>query len=146
MAALATRTIEEWRKPQILQDDRRTTQVAPEVTSPVVEFPKFDSLAAIRPQTIRMAGRLNAANVSEAEHRVLLNERQRLLDRKFSGEMTRKESNRLEYVRWSLDRIEDAKNGDALDRLEASVARYESFLAQVELLASNIRNPTRRPR
>lgn len=110
-------------------------------TGPAIDFPRFDSLAVIRPQAVRMAGRINAASISEAEHNALLRERQRLLDRKFAGELTRQESNRLEYVRWSLDRIEDARHGDALDSLEASVANYERFLSDLQALDRKIRQP-----
>jgi hypothetical protein len=79
----------------------------------------------------RSAGRVNAANVSEEEHNLLLRERQTLLDKQFAGTITRKEQNRLEYVRWSLDRIEDAKHGQTLDVLEDLVQRYEQFLSQM---------------
>jgi len=43
-----------------------------------------------------------------------------VLDKKFAEIITRKEENRLEYVRWSLDRIEDAKYGQSLELLEAT--------------------------
>jgi hypothetical protein len=85
------------------------------------------NLAPIYAITARLAGRLNATRITQAEHQGLLRERQKLLDKKFKGEIDRRESNRLEYVRWSLDRIEDAKHGDVLDELEAAVRRYETF-------------------
>ena len=62
---------------------------------------------------------------------VVEHERQELLDKKFLGSITRRELNRLEYVRWSLDRIEDAIHGPALDVLEDSVSMYEQFLSEV---------------
>ena len=54
-------------------------------------------------------------------HRLLLDET-----------ITIQESNRLEYVRWSLDRIEDARHGAALDRLEVYINRYEEFLDDLD--------------
>ncbi len=75
----------------------------------------------------RVAGRINAASISDDEHQALLDERRALLDKKFAGNMSRKDQNRLNYVRWSLDRIEDAKNGFVLDALESAVAQYEQL-------------------
>lgn len=104
-----------------------------ETTASLVE-PDFRAFRSAHAITARLAGRLNAAMVSETEHTSLLNERQSLLEKKFSGNMSRKESNRLEYVRWSLDRIEDAKHGAAIDKLENSVEVYERFLDEMRNL------------
>jgi hypothetical protein len=86
----------------------------------------------------KLAGRINASNISQEEHDSLLKERQDLLAKKFNGEITRKESNRLEYVRWSLDRIDDAKFGEAFDSLDAAVSRYEEFLREIRDLQSKL--------
>lgn len=94
----------------------------------------------------RMAGRLNAANISEREHKEWLSERQKLLDKKFDATITPRELNRLEYVRWSLDRIDDAKNGAALDAIEDKLSQYEQFLKDVEALYANLNRETKRPR
>src|SRR5690348_848539 len=51
----------------------------------------------------RRLGRLSAAAISRGEEEELHRERQRLLDKKFAGTLTRSEANRLSYVRWSLD-------------------------------------------
>src|SRR6266446_5425863 len=81
--------------------------------------------------TSRMAGRINAASVSEEEHNALLRERQGLVDKELAGTISREEANRLTYVRWSLDRVEDAKYGQVLDLLESHVNRYEQFLYDI---------------
>ncbi|MBY2916164.1 hypothetical protein [Rhizobium leguminosarum] len=77
--------------------------------------------------TSKVAGRLNAMSVSEEEKATLLAEREKLLDKKFAGTISRAEANRLEYVRWSLDRIEDAVHGVSLDQLERQVEAYEAL-------------------
>ncbi len=87
----------------------------------------------------RIAGRLNAARVSNEEFQALLEERRSLLDKKFQGKITRREVLRLQRVRWELDRIEDAKYGPMLDRLEAAVSRYEQFSAQLAGLRSQLK-------
>ena len=89
-------------------------------------------------QNARIAGRLNAATVSEEEQSALLDERQQLLDKQFAGAITKKETYRLEYVRWSLDRIEDAKYGQTLDLLEGAVARYEVILEEIRVLQNTL--------
>lgn len=57
------------------------------------------------------------------------------MDKKFANEITTKELNSLEYIKWSLDRIEDAKYGMALDNLEAYVDRYEGLLGELNKLS-----------
>jgi hypothetical protein len=61
-------------------------------------------------------------------------ERESLLKKKFAGDITRKELHRLEYVRWSLDRVEDAKYGGVLEALDDAVTRYESILDELKML------------
>ena len=103
-------------------------------------LPSFDSFPEIvHAQAARIAGRINASGISEVEHKALLAERQKLLDKQLVDEITTKEANRLEYVRWSLDRIEDAKYGFALDFLEGTVARYESLLSELRVLDERLR-------
>jgi hypothetical protein len=91
-------------------------------SSTALELPKLTTAAVA---TAKAAGRIAATRISAAEHERLLKERQRLLDKKFGGTVTKSEENRLAYVRWSLDRIEDAKYGAALDVLEVQVSSYE---------------------
>ncbi len=96
--------------------------------------------------TSRIAGRLNAANISDAEHSSLLRARQALLDKKLGGTITRREENRLEYIRWSLDRIEDAKYGHTLDLLEDRVRAYEQLLSDMQFLRSQLETHTHQNR
>lgn len=87
----------------------------------------------------REAARINAANASDRELDALLAERKLLLKRQMAGTMSRAESDRLAYVRWSLDRIEDARHGHALDRLEEAVASYKRALSDLQHLGSTLR-------
>jgi hypothetical protein len=108
---------------------------------PVVDFRPFkapDFKATTAPSIARVAGRANAARISEEEEEELLAERKELLEREFSGRLTRLEKARLTYVRWSLDRIEDARSGWALDELEAAVAQYEHFNENINSLIAQL--------
>jgi hypothetical protein len=97
-----------------------------------IEFPQFRATSGTLAQTARIAARLNAASVSKEEVEKLLMERQSLLDKLLAETITPKESIRLDYVRWSLGRIEDAKHGEALDQLDDRISQYENFLSELE--------------
>lgn len=103
----------------------------PSASSGPLNIPDFGGIRAAYAVTSRIAGRINAASVSEQEHRSLLQERQKLLDKMLGDTITPQQANRLEYVRWSLDRIEDAKYGQQLDVLDDYVAKYEAFLKEI---------------
>jgi hypothetical protein len=101
-------------------------------------------------QATRRAARLNASKISDQEIADLLAERQKLLDKYFAGTITKGESTRLDYVRWSLGRIEDAKHGAALDTLESHVTRFEELSEQLDALREQlgraVLNPPRQRR
>src|ERR1700739_4944549 len=67
-----------------------------------VSFPDFARYDAAFAAASKAAGRINAAAISDAELRELLRERKRLLTKKLDGSITPRESNRLQYVRWTL--------------------------------------------
>ena len=119
-----------------------------DTSSAQVVFPEFgtDSPVTAEAATARIAGRSNAASASQEEYEKLLAERQSLLDKKFDDSITRAESNRLEYVRWSLDRIEDARHGSAIDMLDFAVTRYEEFAEEVQGLHNQLRAHTKQRR
>jgi hypothetical protein len=89
-------------------------------------------------QVTRLAGRLNASAVSDAERDALLSERARLLDKVVANTISRKEEIRLEYVRWSLDRIEDARHGPAMDRLESQIDEFQRLATRLLGLRGNL--------
>jgi hypothetical protein len=97
-------------------------------------LPEVTSYDPVYAETSRIAGRINAASISELEHDNLLREREALLKKKFDGAISRREQNRLEYVRWSLDRVEDAKYGNVLEALDTAVTRYENILDELKVL------------
>jgi hypothetical protein len=107
--------------------------------SSTASFPSFNASTELHAIAARQAGRLNAASISQQEVDDLLAQRQRLLDKKYTGNFTRADEIRLEYVRWSLDRIEDARYGSELDKLESSVALYERFMTEVQDLKRQLR-------
>ncbi|MEF0943600.1 hypothetical protein [Rhizobium sp. BR 362] len=122
-----------------------SAEISSDATGAEFQMPNLGSNSAYA-VTAKVAGRLNATAVSAEEHDALLNERQKLLDRKFEGTLSRAEENRLAYVRWSLDRIEDAKYGATLDVLEEHVARYENLLSEVTSFRAQLASQSGRRR
>jgi hypothetical protein len=64
----------------------------------------------------------------------LIEERNHLLQKKAlgAGNFTSDDSRRLRYIRWQMDRFDDAMNGESLDTIEMVLNRYEE-------LAGNLR-------
>jgi len=117
--------------PELVED-------ASDAATNVFEFPKFRAATFAMAATNKAAGRMNAAAISAEEENALLLERQALLVKKLEGTATKKELNRLTYVRWSLDRIDDARHGESLDVLENRVAMYEGFLEEVQNISRQL--------
>lgn len=93
----------------------------------------------IHAASARMAGRYNAAQVPDDEVKAYQRDRQKLLDKMFANTITREEKNQLTYIRWTLDRIEDARYGFTLDLLESQVEQYERLAADIHLLQAQLR-------
>ncbi len=89
-----------------------------------VDFEFQGGEVGARGQAARLAARLNASKVPASEIKSLHEERQRLVAKQLDETITKTELIRLEYVRWSLDRIEDAQHGASLDELERSIAQF----------------------
>jgi len=116
-------------------------------TAGTVAFPDFGpQSSSINAATARLAGRINASNVSEHEIKALLEERQKLVAKMFETPLDRVERARLQYLRWNLDRIEDAKHGWYLDKLEAAISTYEDFAEKLGKFNQKLENSTPRRR
>lgn len=117
-----------------------TSHVAPDLFNSRNELSR-ESVGAIAQ---RRAARLNAANIEEAEVINLKQEHQMLVLKKFDDGFTAADQRRLNFVRWSLDRIQDARHGYALDELENAVEIYEKVGRNVDRLVNQLNNFTHR--
>lgn len=68
----------------------------------------------------------------------LIEERNLLVSKKFDEGLNKNEENRLAFVRWQLNRIEDAEIGDDLDKFEKMASEYEKFSKDLEKLITAI--------
>lgn len=115
--------------------------------SPFSETPRRSALPLdAHAQSLRNAARLNASKISKQEHQSLLNERSQLLKMKYESGLNIRQITRLEYVRWSLDRIEDAKYGANLDTLESAVYKYREALSELQALRGSLEGHLPKPR
>jgi hypothetical protein len=69
-----------------------------------------------------------------------------LVKNKFNEGITTKEEKRLLYLRWQLDRIDDAEFGEDIDRLEFFTENVERFASDVGKLIDEIKYSTRKTR
>jgi len=61
----------------------------------------------------------------------LADEHNALVRQKAAQDLSRSEQLRLNYVRWQLDRIDDALYGESLDLWENAVEQYEQFASDI---------------
>jgi hypothetical protein len=94
------------------------------------------------PKIAKLAGRASARQTSVADERALLKEREALLRKQMTSQLSKAEARRLEFVRWGLARIEDARIGPTLDELELAVRRYEDFLSEITRLRQELNSHT----
>jgi len=92
----------------------------------------------------RLAGRMNAARISEAEVAGYLAKHAELVQKKYSGNFTFEDERKLTYLRWTLDRIEDALYGRELDALESAVSDYEDFCERLSSFSADLKAAAKR--
>jgi len=92
----------------------------------------------------RIAARINAANIDPKEIAALETEHRRLVQKKFGIGFTKADQRRLNFVRWSLDRIQDARHGYALDKLEQAVEMHEQMGRNIKHLITELHNASRK--
>ena len=78
------------------------------------------------------------------EEEELIEERNKLVNKMFfEGGLTKYEDRRFKYISWQLDRIDDAKNGVNLDKIEAVIKLQKKLASQLEQLQQFIPKPSK---
>ncbi len=105
--------------------------------------PSKRGFSELSPDNIRKINRLITRKISTGEKEAVINERNQLIQKQFKGGLSPKEERRLTYVRWQLDRIDDAESGEFLDYLGQITESHEKFekelkglLGQMEIVQS----------
>ena len=102
------------------------------------DFEVGGSEKGAKEQIARLTARMNASKVPEPEVKALYEERQKLVSKELEGTISKKELVRLDYIRWSLDRIEDGKHGAVLDELESHIVQFEKVATQLSRLRDDL--------
>ena len=102
------------------------------------EKPEESSQTGFRPSKIKSINRAITRKMPVKEKNKIITERDRLVTKKFKEGLVKKEEKRLTYVRWQLDRIDDAENGEMIDNLEKIVGDHESFADEVKKLMNSL--------
>ncbi|MFH1530453.1 MAG: hypothetical protein ABIK09_06945 [Pseudomonadota bacterium] len=91
-------------------------------------FPRVPSSRTRQLVMEQLAARVDALYAEHSE----------LVDHNFSRGLSATEKRRLEFVRWNLHQIQDAKQGEQLDALGNRAREYAAFAAQVAQLKAEI--------
>ena len=135
-------------QPAHLPDEMVSRIVEFSQTANPVEGQHFLPGASLRAKTefVKYAARNSAASTSRTEERDLLKERARLLNLKMRGRLNAQQQTRLDYVRWNLDQIENARLGPSLDKLQAAVEQYKALLKEIGTLKGEFDRDARKGR
>jgi hypothetical protein len=95
---------------------------------------------------VKEAARSAALMTSEAEEIRMQDERGDLLEKHFSEGLSVAEEKRLRYIRWHLHRLDDAREGPAMDRLLEVAVKFEEFNRGVNSLLLELDRIAQEPR
>jgi hypothetical protein len=73
---------------------------------------------------------LTLKELSPSEDRIQ-EERRNLVEKEFAEGISSRESRRLVYLEWQLDRLDDARQGEGLDRLEGLIELHEKTAVEI---------------
>jgi hypothetical protein len=118
-----------------------------EVTSGISDFALYlrDESHRLPAEQIKEINRAVTRKLPQATIDEFIKERADLVKKKLDGNISTKEEQRLAFVRWQLDRVEDAIYGKRLDVLERITQVYEGFASEIKGFLSQVKTePARR--
>ncbi|WP_437580154.1 hypothetical protein [Sorangium sp. So ce887] len=86
----------------------------------------------------RLAGRAVARKIPKERYAELMSEHQRLAMKEVLGNISTSESRQLRLVRWQIDRVEDARHGQDIDRLEEIARVHQTLAHDINALVSQL--------
>ena len=116
-------------------------------TTPEISFEGFPS--GLTTENIKKINRAFTKRIPLEIEEDLIKERNQLVRKKIKEDLTKREQIRLTFLRWQLDRIDDAKHGEHLDLLGRIVEAQEEFTEEIGMLLSQIgvgQSKERKPR
>jgi hypothetical protein len=104
----------------------------------VQTFPSLSGSEESTAAASRAVGRMNAAKISDEEMERLFSTRKDLVEKKLAGTISKREGHMLSLIEWELDRIEDARYGEFLDKLEQAALIQEAMASKIDWFASKL--------
>lgn len=86
----------------------------------------------VSPDDIKKINRANTSKISQAERDKIFNERDELVEKKFKTHLSAQEERRLTYIRWQLDRFDDAESGEFLDYIGKITESHEKLAEELK--------------
>jgi len=114
------------------QEEHEKSETEPET------LPGNGSRTRFSPEDIRHINRFITRQVSDEAKDALIEEHKSLVNKMFQEGLSEREKRRLTFVRWQLDRIDDANEGYVLDALTEFVEEYEAFAENIKEIIKKI--------
>lgn len=123
-------SVKSFQSPQMVESIPRA------IEAPEISFESFPS--GLGPEDIKKINRAFTKGISPKIEENLIKERNELVKKKVKEHLTKKEQIRLTFLKWQLDRIDDAKHGEHLDFLGRIVGAQEEFAKEIGMFLSQI--------
>ena len=105
---------------------------------PTTEILERSAPTELPASTIKEINRKITQRIGPETKNANIEERNKLVNKKFKEGLDEKEERRLTFVRWQLDRIDDAETGATLDLLEKFVEANETFAEDIKGLLTKL--------
>jgi len=99
----------------------------------------WDERTTLPVDSIRRVARELTKKKIFPKRKILNEERNVLVNKMFQEKLTRVEEKRLEFIRWQLDRIDDAEIGENVDLIERLVIEHEKISKEIDKLLTGLR-------
>lgn len=96
------------------------------------------TISGFTPESIRASNRELTRQTLVKEQSRFIEERRRLVEKKYEEGLSASEERHLKYIDWQLDRIEDADVGEQFDQLERLVQAHEALARKIGHYAERI--------
>ena len=130
-------------------DPRRAGETAEEAPVPGLSNPTSFGVVALGGKSGTLGVPLLSQHLLNVDEQSLLDEREKLVCKKLEGEATQEGDRRLAFVRWHLDRIDEARAESQMSTLRRYVMDEDALARQIQGLVdklSQVPRPARRAR
>jgi hypothetical protein len=114
------------------------------IASPAPSY-YVETAERLGPEMLKKMNRAVSKKIPEKEKKRLLRDHLELVKKATATGLTNKEEMQLRLIRWKLDRIEDAEQGEYLDRIEKIIEAQESLAKQIGSVVSQFDSKKTRP-